>query len=119
MFTQRHSLLNQSSQSPVRQSLTALCCGRATVPTYESRLSNPKRPRRFALPAHPKSVCLPTQRFWLVANARGAELFVHDQKCADAVEIICVTLAREVISKVADVRPFRDVDQIGQPIRAQ
>src|SRR5215203_1043773 len=49
----------------------------------------------------------------------GAELFVHDEERAEAVEVVLVALAREVVGQVADVRPLTDIDEVGQPVGAR
>jgi len=61
----------------------------------------PKRRRRFRFAgALQISFAFQLKGFGLLAHTRGPQLFVHDQKRADAVKIICVPLAREVIGEI-------------------
>lgn len=41
------------------------------------------------------------------------ELFIHDQKCAESVEVVGVAFAREVVSEIRDVRAFANIGEIG------
>src|SRR5438309_5839264 len=60
----------------------------------------------------------PTQRLWFVTHTRRAHPFVHDQESSEAVEVILITLARKVISEIADVGSFADVSEISQAVGA-
>src|SRR5437870_5649421 len=65
-----------------------------------------------------KSVALPTQRLWLVTHTRRSYLFVHNQESAETVKIILITLARKVISEIADVGSFADISEMSQAVGA-
>src|SRR5262245_40416893 len=55
---------------------------------------------------------LSSSKVWFVAQARDAQFLVHDQKCAETVKVVYVSFAREIVSQIAHVCAFANVDQV-------
>ena len=115
-------------------------CGRAMAEGFQiNRGFNVEDPSAIALPHASKSilginVCsggsfpsgtpeecapsirFPTYRLRFVADTRGAQIFIHDEKGAQAMKIIHVPLAGQVVGEVADISAFTNVDQVRHAI---
>ena len=65
-----------------------------------------------------QSIRLPINRLRLVTDTRSAQLFIHDQKSAQAMKVVHVSFTSEVIGEITDIRAFANVDQIRHPISA-
>ena len=66
-----------------------------------------------------QSIRFPANRLRFVTYTRGAQLFIHNQKSTQTMKVVRVSLAREVIGEIADIRAFANVDQIGHAVSAR
>ncbi len=75
------------------------------------------RPHPSPLPkGEGASIRFPTQRLRFVVHTHRPDLFIHDQKRAEPVKVILISLARKVISEIADVGSFADVSEISHAV---
>src|SRR2546423_7793833 len=123
----RRPLTKRKVPRPASHRLAAHQRGKAITQAASPRIKSETSPRIGVDTIHQnhsydklkfvgQSISFPANRLRLETDTRGAQLFIHDQKSAQPMKVVHVSLASEVIGEITDIRAFANVDQIRQAV---